>query len=54
MVLDPSGKVVSVALDRRFVGSEVGQCVADAFRRVEVPKFDGGAFTVVWSFVVRS
>src|SRR6185312_13756448 len=52
MVLDPSGKVSSVAMDRRFAGYDVGQCVADAFRRVEVPKFAGGPFTVVWSFVV--
>jgi hypothetical protein len=53
LVLDPSGKVSSVAMDKRFTGSDVGRCVADAFGRVSVPKFDGGAFTVVWSFVVR-
>jgi hypothetical protein len=53
LVLDPSGKVSSVAMDRQFVGSDVGRCVDQAFRQVEVPKFDGGPFTVVWSFVVK-
>ncbi len=53
LVLDPSGKVSSVAMDKRFAGSDVGRCVDDAFRRVAVPKFAGGPFTVVWSFVVR-
>jgi hypothetical protein len=53
LVLDPSGKVSNVAMDKRFAGSDVGGCVAAAFRRVEVPKFAGGPFTVVWSFMVR-
>jgi len=53
LVLDPSGRVSSVAMDRQFVGSAVGRCVDQAFRQVEVPRFDGGPFTVVWSFVVR-
>jgi hypothetical protein len=52
-VLDPDGSVSSVAMDKRFAGSEVGRCVDEAFREVTVPKFAGGSFTVVWSFVVR-
>ncbi len=53
LVLDPSGKVSNVVMDQQFVGSDVGRCVDEAFRRVEVPRFDGGPFTVLWSFVVR-
>jgi hypothetical protein len=53
IVLEPSGKVSSIAMDPRFAGSDAGQCVTDAFRRVEAPQFAGGRFTVVWSFVVR-
>ena len=53
LILDPSGKVSSVAMDRRFAGSEVGDCVAAAFGRVHVPKFAGRAIRVLWSFSVH-
>jgi eukaryotic-like serine/threonine-protein kinase len=53
VVLEPSGRVASVAMDARFAGTSVGKCVDAAFRQVEVPPFDGQAFTFVWSFVVR-
>jgi hypothetical protein len=53
LVLEPSGRVSSVTMDARFAGTAVGRCVDAAFRRVEVPSFEGKPITVLWSFVVR-
>jgi hypothetical protein len=52
LVLDPSGLVSSVALDARFVGTNVGACVDRAFRQVVVQRFEGKPVTVLWSFSV--
>jgi eukaryotic-like serine/threonine-protein kinase len=53
LVVEPSGKVSSVAMDARFLGTDVGRCVDAAFREVRVPPFDGKPITVLWSFAVR-
>ncbi len=52
LVLEPSGTISSVALDARFVGTNVGACVDRAFRQVTVQPFEGKPVTVLWSFSV--
>lgn len=53
LVLENTGKVSSVALEQRFVGTSVGACVDKAFRQITVQPFVGKPVTVLWSFSVQ-
>ncbi len=53
LVIEKTGQVSSVALDARFVGTNVGACVDKAFRQISVQPFDGKPVTVLWSFSVQ-
>jgi len=52
LVIERTGLVSSVALDARFVGTNVGACVDKAFRGIAVQPFEGNPVTVLWSFSV--
>jgi eukaryotic-like serine/threonine-protein kinase len=52
LVIERTGLVSSVALDARFVGTNVGSCIDKAFRGITVQPFEGNPVTVLWSFSV--
>lgn len=52
LVIERTGLVSSVALDARFVGTNVGGCIDKAFRGITVQPFEGNPVTVLWSFSV--
>jgi hypothetical protein len=52
LVLDPTGTVSSVVLDKNFAGTSIALCVDRIFRKVSVPPFEGKAILVTWSFNV--
>ncbi|MGO8992200.1 MAG: hypothetical protein ACLQVI_02650 [Polyangiaceae bacterium] len=54
ITFDPSGTVLLAVIDQPpFMGTAVGECIADKFRGVRVPPFAGPAVAVGKSFVVE-
>jgi serine/threonine protein kinase/type II secretory pathway predicted ATPase ExeA len=52
VVIGTDGRVASVALERPFAGTAVGDCVDAIFRNIKVPPSGSKPVTVLWSFTV--
>ena len=53
VIILPTGGLKSVQVSGMFAGTPVGDCVADAVRRVRFPPFAGSAMPVNYPFVLR-
>lgn len=50
VTFSPDGRAAKVVVGAPFSGTEVGQCVTNAFQSARVPAFTGGPVTLPWTF----